>query len=43
MRKKKIIEDEERAMFYNIFRGYNLSLQELRWAWLRYQEVKANA
>lgn len=43
MRKRKIIEDEERAQFYNLFRGYNLSDKELQWAWLRYQEVRANA
>lgn len=43
MRKKQIIEDEEKAQFFSIFRGYNLTERELRWVWLRYQEVKANA
>ena len=43
MRKKEIIELEEKAQFFNIFRGYNLTDAELKWAWRRYLEVKENA
>ena len=43
MRKKEIVELEEKTQFFNIFRGYNLSDTELEWAWRRYLEVKANA
>lgn len=43
MKKKLIQEEQDRAAFYKLFAGYEVSDEELRRAWERYLEVRGSA